>query len=125
MIQLPNLVFDWKKQFVLEEKYGFNKSTKKLWMADKLKGITIGLLFGLVLLSFLIWLYRSLSALMPDFWWTIAFGAFFAIQLLLMILWPKIILPLFNKLSPLEDGELKDRLMELSEKTVLKPKPLK
>ena len=124
MIQLPNLVFDWKKQFVLEEKYGFNKSTKKLWIADKLKEITIGLLFGLVLLSFLIWLYRSLSASMPDFWWTIAFGAFFAIQLLLMILWPKIILPLFNKLSPLEDGELKDRLMELSEKTGFKAKTI-
>ena len=124
VIQLPNLVFDWKKQFVLEEKYGFNKSTKKLWISDKLKEITIGLLFGLVLLSFLIWLYRSLSASMPDFWWTIAFGAFFAIQLLLMILWPKIILPLFNKLSPLEDGELKDRLMELSEKTGFKAKTI-
>ena len=61
---------------------------------------------------------------MPDFWWTIAFGAFFAIQLLLMILWPKIILPLFNKLSPLEDGELKDRLMELSEKTGFKAKTI-
>ena len=124
VIQLPNLFFDWKRQFVLEEKYGFNKSTKKLWFADKLKEMIIGLLFGMLLLSFLIWLYRTLSASMHDLWWTIAFGAFFAIQLLLMILWPKLILPSFNKLSPLEDGELKDRLMELSEKTGFKAKTI-
>ena len=62
---------------------------------------------------------------MPDFWWILAFGSFFAIQLLLIILWPKVILPLFNKLSPLEEGELKDRLMGLSEKPVSRPKPLK
>lgn len=124
VIQLPNLIFDWKRQFVLEEKYGFNKSTKKLWLTDKIKETILSLVIGLCLLSFLIWLYRSLSTLMPDFWWILAFGSFFAIQLLLMILWPKVILPLFNKLSPLEEGELKDRLMGLSEKTGFKAKTI-
>ncbi|MED5281920.1 MAG: hypothetical protein VYA10_10605, partial [Verrucomicrobiota bacterium] len=52
VIQLPNLIFDWKRQFVLEEKYGFNKSTKKLWLTDKIKETILSLVIGLCLLSF-------------------------------------------------------------------------
>lgn len=118
-LQLPDLFFDWRKQFSLEEKFGFNKSTKGLWVMDKIKGALLGFGFSLLLLTLIIWLYRLVSApsALGQNWWVLVFVVFFGIQLLLMILWPKFIIPLFNKLSPLEDGELRTRLMALSEKT--------
>jgi STE24 endopeptidase len=117
LLQIPQIPVDWYNQFVLEEKYGFNKSTKKLWVSDKIKGVGIGLLLGCSMLSLLIFLYRECSILFPNFWWIISFCVFFSIQLVMMVLWPKLILPLFNKLSPLEDGELKQRLIALAEKS--------
>ncbi|MBT3636512.1 MAG: M48 family metallopeptidase [Opitutae bacterium] len=119
-LQIPSLFFDWRKQFSLEEKFGFNKSTKGLWVVDKIKGSILGFAFSLLLLALMIWLYREVSSAFPDTWWVLVFVVFFGIQLLLMILWPKFIIPLFNKLSPLEEGELRDRLMALSEKTGFK-----
>jgi STE24 endopeptidase len=120
VLQIPSLFFDWIKQFFLEEKFGFNKSTKGLWVVDKVKGSILGFAFSLLLLTLMIWLYREISSAFPNAWWVMVFVVFFGIQLLLMILWPKFIIPLFNKLSPLEAGELKDRLMALSDKTGFK-----
>jgi len=120
VLQIPSLFFDWIKQFSLEEKFGFNKSTKGLWVVDKIKGSILGFVFSVLLLALMIWLYRMISSAFPNTWWILVFVVFFGIQLLLMILWPKFIIPLFNKLSPLEAGELKDRLMALSEKTGFK-----
>ena len=120
VLQIPGLFFDWYNQFTLEEKYGFNKSTKKLWVTDKIKGSILGFGFSFLLLALLIWMYRTISAASPQYWWVFAFIVVFAIQLSLMVLYPKLILPLFNKLTPLEDGELKIRLLKLSEKTGFK-----
>lgn len=120
VLQIPGLFFDWYNQFTLEEKYGFNKSTKKLWVTDKVKGSILGFGFSFLLLALLIWMYRTIVAASPQYWWVFAFIVFFAIQLSLMVLYPKLILPLFNKLTPLEDGELKDRLLKLSDKTGFK-----
>jgi STE24 endopeptidase len=61
-------------------------------------------------------LFRILSDL-SEYWWFFAFSAFFLFQLVMMVLWPKFILPLFNKLSPLEDGSLKERLFDLAKRT--------
>lgn len=116
-LQTPSLFFDWSKQFKLEEKFGFNKSTIGLWVVDKIKGTVLGFVLSLLLLALMIWLYRYLLDALGQSWWVLVFIVFFGIQLLLMILWPKFIIPLFNKLSPLEEGELRDRLMALSEKT--------
>ena len=116
-LQAPGLFFDWRRQFSLEEEFGFNKSTKGLWVADKIKGAVIGFVFSLLLFALLTWLYRIVSGAYPKSWWILVFLVFFGIQLLLMILWPKFILPLFNKLSPLEEGELRERLMALADKT--------
>jgi len=116
-LQIPGLPLDWYNQFVVEEKYGFNKSSKKLWVLDKMKGVIIGLIIGSLLLSLLIFLHRELSSIFPFSWWFFSFLIFFSIQLIMMVLWPKLILPLFNKLSPLEDGELKERLITLAEKS--------
>ena len=124
LVQLPSLFFDWKRQFGLETQFGFNKSSLKLWISDKTKELFIGFFLGFLLFALLIWLYRNTSNLSPDFWWILAFLVFFIIQLCLMVLWPKFILPLFNKLSPLEDGELKRRLLYLSEKTGFKAKAI-
>ena len=123
-LQTPSLFFDWWKQFTLEEKFGFNKSTKGLWVADKIKGAILGFVLSLLLFALMIWLYRSVSTAFPKSWWILVFSVFFGIQLLLMILWPKFIIPLFNKLSPLEEGELRDRLMALSEKTGFRAKTI-
>lgn len=120
VLQIPGLFFDWYNQFTLEEKFGFNKSTKKLWVVDKIKGMVLGFGLSYLLLALLIWMYRTISGASPQYWWAAAFVVFFGIQLLMMILYPKLILPLFNKLTPLENGELKDRLMALSDKTGFK-----
>ena len=120
VLQIPGLFFDWHNQFTLEEKFGFNKSTKKLWIVDKIKGMFLGFGLSYLLLALLIWMYRTVSGASPQYWWVAAFVVFFGIQLLMMVLYPKLILPLFNKLTPLEDGELKDRLMALSHKTGFK-----
>jgi STE24 endopeptidase len=120
VLQIPGLFFDWYNQFTLEEKFGFNKSTKKLWIVDKIKGMFLGFGLSYLLLALLIWMYRTVSDASPQYWWVAAFVVFFGIQLLMMVLYPKLILPLFNKLTPLEDGELKDRLMALSYKTGFK-----
>lgn len=115
-IQIPYLPFEWYKQFYIEENFGFNKSSNGLWLSDKIKGNILGLFLGTLILGMMIWLYRILSE-MFNYWWILVFLAFFLVQLLLMVLWPKFILPLFNKLSPLEDGVLKTRLMELASRT--------
>ena len=116
VLQLPSLFLDWYKQFNLEQRFGFNKSTPKLWVTDKIKENILGIILGTLFFALLIWLYRSLVSL-SSYWWIIAFCAFFLIQLSMMILWPKFILPLFNKLTPLEDGNLKKRLFDLAERT--------
>ena len=117
LIQLPNLLFDYYRQFVLEEKFGFNQSSLRLWFGDKGKGLIIAFVFSYLFMAILIFLYREISLHQPDYWWVLASLIFFILQMLAMILWPKLILPIFNKFSPLEEGELKDRLYELSKKT--------
>ena len=115
-LQIPGLFLDWYKQFKLEDRFGFNKSTVKLWITDKIKENTLVLILGVLLFALLIWLFRELSYL-SSYWWFFAFTAFFFLQLSLMVLWPKFILPLFNKLTPLDDGDLKSRLFALADRT--------
>lgn len=115
-IQTPGILFEWFSQFRIEDRFGFNNSTLKLWMSDKLKESLLGLIIGSLLFALLIWLYRILSD-WSDYWWLVAFLVFFVLQLSLMVIWPRFILPLFNKLSPLEEGELKSRLMTLAART--------
>ena len=115
-IQTLGIFFEWFSQFRVEDRFGFNNSTLKLWISDKLKESVLGLIIGTLLFALLIWLYRILSN-WSDYWWLVAFLVFFVLQLSLMVIWPRFILPLFNKLSPLEEGELKSRLMTLAERT--------
>ncbi len=122
LLQIPELPFEWYKQFRLEERFGFNKSTLGLWISDKVKGTVLGFGLGYGLIGLLLWIYSAFHEV--EFWWLWGFGAFFAFQLLLFALWPMFILPLFNKLEPLEEGELKDKLMSLADKAGFKAKTI-
>jgi STE24 endopeptidase len=113
LLAIPGLPFEWWSQFRLEEKYGFNKSTPKLWVADKLKGLLLMLILGFGLL----WVLLSLVNWVGQAWWLWGFGVLFGFQILMLVLYPKLILPLFNKLTPLPEGELRDRLLALGERT--------
>lgn len=120
LLSIPGLPFDWWDHFRLEQKYGFNKATPKLWLADKLKGALLGAVIGFLIL----WPLLLLVKWMGGTWWLWGFGLIFAFQLLMLVLYPKVILPLFNKLTPLPEGELRDRLMALGERTGFRAKTI-
>ncbi len=116
ILGLPGLPFDWWSTFRLEERFGFNKSTVKLWLVDKVKGLILGAVIGLPLLALLIFLVESVGAL----WWLWGFSVFFVFQLVMVVAYPMFIMPLFNKLEPMEAGSLKDRLFALADRTGFK-----
>ena len=113
LLSLPGLPLGWWAQFRLEERFGFNKSTLGLWVTDHLKSTLLGLAIGFPLA----WALLALVGWVGSFWWAWGFVLLFGFQLLLIVLYPKLILPLFNKLSPLADGELRTRLLALSDRT--------
>lgn len=98
--------------FVIEEKYGFNKTTWKTFVTDKLKGYLLTLIFGGILLGALIILILFLGG---DFWMYF-WGVMILFMLLANMLYTSIIVPLFNKLSPLKQGELREAIVEYSKK---------
>lgn len=116
LISVPALPLEWWAQFRLEESFGFNKSTPKLWATDKLKGLIIGLVIGFPILYVLL----ALVGWAGDWWWVWGFVLFFAFQLVMMVLYPMLIMPLFNKFTPLPEGELRERLMNLADRTGFK-----
>ena len=113
LLSVPGLPFDWWSQFRLEAQFGFNKSTPSLWITDKIKGLALSFVIGFPLL----WGLLSLVDRVGETWWIWGFALLLGFQLLMLVLYPKLILPLFNKLSPLPEGDLKDRLMKLGERT--------
>jgi STE24 endopeptidase len=113
LLSVPSLPFEWWEQFRLEEEFGFNKSTVGLWVMDKLKGAVLMLAIGFPLL----WALLSLVKWTGDSWWIWGFCLMFGFQLLMLVLYPKVILPLFNKLTPLPEGDLRTRLLALGERT--------
>jgi STE24 endopeptidase len=112
-LSLTGLPLDWYAQFRLEEKFGFNTSTQRVWWLDRLKGLVLALVLGypmlLLILKLVDWTGRS--------WWLWAWGALLAFQLLMAVLAPVLILPLFNKFSPLPEGGLRERLLNLATRT--------
>jgi STE24 endopeptidase len=109
---LLTLPFQWYSTFVIEEKYGFNKTTVRTFITDKLKGYVLGALIGGGLLAALIYLVETIG---PDFWiWFAAIACLF--MLFMNMFYTSLILPLFNKLTPLPDGELKTAIEEFSNK---------
>ncbi len=109
---LITIPFQYYSVFVIEEKYGFNKTTIKTFITDKIKGYVLGAVIGGLLLSSLIYLIEKIG---PGFW--IWFGLIAAGFILLAnLFYTSLILPLFNKLTPLPDGELKDAIQTFAKK---------
>ena len=111
ILGIPSLPFSWWNTFKIEEEFGFNKNTLSLWISDQLKAVLLSLIIGVPLLMILMWIVSQ----MGTYWWVWAFIFFWAFQILLVVIYPMYILPIFNKLEPLESGELKDRLLKLGE----------
>ncbi|MBD8532828.1 MULTISPECIES: M48 family metallopeptidase [unclassified Massilia] len=103
---LLDLPFDYYRQFVLEERFGFNKMSVKLWIADMLKGALVGAAIGLPLL----WVVLKLMESTGSLWWFWTWLVWSGFQLLMMVLYPSVIAPLFNKFTPLSDDSLKARI---------------
>jgi len=106
------LPFQLHATFVIEERFGFNKTTRKTFYLDKLKGYMLALLMGAPLLGLLIYVVLEIG---PTFWiWFSIIAAFFI--LFMNMFYTSLILPLFNKLTPLQDGELKSAIQAFSTK---------
>ncbi|WP_208595978.1 M48 family metallopeptidase [Desulfonatronovibrio hydrogenovorans] len=120
LISLPGVPLEYYNRFNLEERFGFNRSTVRLWVTDKFKGLVISLVLGMPVLCLIIFLVMNLG----DLWWLWAFLALFIFQLIMMVLYPMIILPWFNKLTPLPQGELRQRLMNLADRTGFKARTI-
>ena len=112
VLSLPDLPFELYSQFVIEQEYGFNNSTIKLWIADKFKSLLVGLVLGAPILTLLLWFSESFK----QTWWIWGFIAVAIFQILMIIVYPRFIIPLFNKLEGLPDGELKERLFDLADR---------
>jgi STE24 endopeptidase len=112
-IGLSSLPLAWIAQFRLEERFGFNTGTQKTWWLDLGKRLLLamGIGYPLLVLTLRIVEWAGTS------WWVWVWGTMMGFQLLVMVLAPLLILPLFNKLSPLPEGSLQERLMAMAKKT--------
>jgi len=108
-IDLPLALY---QTFVLEQRFGFNKMTFKLWLADLLKSSVVGTLIGLPIAALMLWLMAASGGL----WWLWAWGVWMGFNLLLLVIYPTLIAPLFNKFTPLEDATLKARVTALMQR---------
>ena len=109
---LIDLPFDYYKQFVLEHGFGFNKMTRGLFFADMLKGILLGAAIGLPL----VWVILTLMEKSGALWWFYAWLVWSGFQLLMLVLYPTVIAPLFNKFTPLSDDSLRTRIEALMQR---------
>lgn len=109
---LISIPFELYNIFVIEEKFGFNKMTFKIYIIDKVKGYLITAIVGGGILSILMFAYIQLE----DYFWLIGWLLIGSISIFLAMFYTSLIVPLFNKLSPLEEGTLKDKIVEFSQK---------
>lgn len=109
---LLNTPFSYYTTFVIEEEFGFNKSTKKLFFLDKLKGWLLAIIVGAPLIALIAWFYQQLG----DQFWIFTWGVIAFFTLFMNLFYSSLIVPLFNKQTPLEDGELKTKLEEFANK---------
>ena len=99
-LSLPGLPFAWYAQFKLEQRFGFNTTAMKTWVLDRAKGFLLAVLLGYPLLALVLKLIEWTGAN----WWLWATAVVIAFQLLLLLIAPAVIMPLFNRFTPLPDG---------------------
>ncbi len=109
---LIDLPFTLYQTFVIEERFGFNKMTWRLWVTDTLKSTAVGIVIGLPVAWLILWLMGAAGGT----WWLWAWGVWMAFNLLLLLIYPTFIAPLFNKFQPLEDETLKARVTALMQR---------
>ena len=109
LLHIPFTVYD---TFVIEERYGFNKTTVKTFITDKLKGWFLTAILGGGLMAIVVWFYYTTQEMFWIYTWILVT----VFSIFMTMFYTQLILPLFNKLSPLQQGELKSRIFELSER---------
>ncbi|MBC7957094.1 MAG: M48 family metallopeptidase [Cytophagales bacterium] len=106
---LIDLPFELYSTFRIEQQFGFNRMTWKLYLADMIKGVSVGTLIGLPIAALILWIMGATGQL----WWLWAWGAWMVFNLAILVLYPTVIAPLFNKFQPLADESLKARVQTL------------
>ena len=109
LIELPLSLY---QTFVIEQRFGFNKMTFKLWLGDLVRSTLLGAAIGLPIVALILWLMGAAGGL----WWLWAWGVWMGFNLLLLLIYPTFIAPLFNKFQPLEDESLKTRVTALMQR---------
>ena len=109
IIDLPLALY---QTFVLEARFGFNKMSFKLWLIDLLKSSLVGALIGLPIAALILWMMGASGGL----WWLWAWGVWMGFNLLLLVIYPTLIAPMFNKFTPLEDATLRARVTALMQR---------
>ena len=107
------IIFSYYYQFHIEEKYGFNKTTGKTFVLDKIKSLIMTIVFGGGLIYLLFTLYTNVGGMFFIYSW----GALVVIMLVVNLVYTSLIVPIFNKLTPLEEGPLKDKINAMAAKT--------
>jgi STE24 endopeptidase len=107
-----DLPFTLYSTFRIEERFGFNKMSLKLWLGDLLKSTLVGIVIGLPIVALILWLMGSAGSL----WWLWAWAVWMGFNLLMLVLYPTVIAPMFNKFKPLEDESLKARVTALMQR---------
>ena len=113
---IAGLVTDLYLTFALEARFGFNKITPNLYLADKLKGLILALAIGVPFLFVIFWLMQTTGS----FWWIWAFAFMSGFQLLMIVIFPTFIAPWFNKFEPLKEGEFREKILALAEQVGFK-----
>jgi STE24 endopeptidase len=106
LVEIPTSVY---QTFVIEEKFGFNKSSVNQFIKDQFLHLGLGAAIGLPILAMILWVMDNVGSL----WWLWAWGIIMGFSLLMSWLFPTVIAPLFNKFTPMEEGSLKDRIQGL------------
>jgi STE24 endopeptidase len=106
-----NTPFSYYKTFVIEEEFGFNKTTRKTFILDKLKGLLMTVILGGGIIALIVWFYQ----LTADQFWLYAWGIIIVFTVVMNMFYAKLIVPLFNKQTPLEDGELRSKISQYAE----------
>ena len=114
--ELIDLPFSYYHTFVIEAKYGFNKSTRNLFFLDALKGLLLEFVLGGALLSLVTWIYL----LLPDWFWLLAWGVMSLFSIFMLMFYSQFIVPLFNKQQPLEEGPLRTAIEAFASKVDFK-----
>ncbi len=107
VLSLPFTVY---RQFFLEERFGFNRMTPGLFVSDMLKGVLVGALLGIPLVAAVLWIMAETG----PYWWVWAWGLWAGFNLLVLLIFPTWIAPLFNKFTPLDNPELATRIQSLA-----------